>query len=293
MRLNTTVSLLLFFFLCTAPARAQLQMRGLELGAWAGSSFYLGDLNTEFRFNHPNLSGGVAARYNFNHRIAVRGSFNYGHVEAYDRESENTFERLRNLSFRSSIRDLTAQFEFNFLPYFHGSREYFFTPYAFAGVSVLHFTPTAVADGGQVVNLRPLMTEGQDYGSFSTAFAYGVGVRWDLTYELSMDAHLSMRNASTDYLDDVSTIYPDLGQLAESNGDLAARMSDRSRPPIEGGPRLDREGTQRGDDSVNDRYLFLGIGINYYFGDVLCPQIEKGKARRRSKKESKRRRKRR
>lgn len=294
----TIIFLTLVVFLSFTPgAQAQLQMRGLELGPWVGSSFYLGDLNTEFRFNHPNLAGGFAARYNFNHRLAVRGSFNYGSVEAYDSESENTFERLRNLSFQTRVRDLTAQAEFNFLPYFHGSREYFFTPYAFAGVSLFSFTPRARASNGDLVKLRPLGTEGQpkgkEYSSFSTALTYGIGIRWDLTYALSFDANLSIRNTATDYLDDVSTVYPNQIRLAQDRGNIASYLSDRSLPSEEGGPPVNREGTQRGDDSLNDRYLMLGIGLNYYFGDVLCPQVVKGKARRQSKKDSKKRRKRR
>jgi hypothetical protein len=42
--------------------QAQLDMKGLEIGPWAGASFYLGDLNTEFKLNRPNLAGGFAAR---------------------------------------------------------------------------------------------------------------------------------------------------------------------------------------------------------------------------------------
>ncbi|PHK99477.1 hypothetical protein CGL56_07680 [Neolewinella marina] len=255
-------------------------MRGLEAGIWAGTAYYLGDLNTEFRFNRPNLALGVAGRYNFNHRLAARASLNYGRVEARDSDSQNTFERERNLSFYSDVYDITGQFEFNFLPYYHGSPEYFFTPYAFVGFSVFGYNPKAISDGGKVVNLQPLGTEGQaqgeEYSRLSAALAYGVGIRWDLTYELSMDVNLSMRNTLTDYLDDVSTTYPDLQRLKARRGDLSYVMSDRSNP-LPGGENVPRDFTQRGDDSLNDHYLFLGVGINYYFGDVLCPKVHKGK----------------
>ena len=288
-------SVLLFAtFLLSSSLTAQLQMRGLELGGWLGSSFYLGDLNTEFRLNHPNLAGGLMARYNFNHRIAIRGGINYGTVEAYDSESENTFERIRNLSFRTRFTELSGQFEFNFLPYYHGSREYFFTPYAFVGFSVFHYVPKAETDGGDWVNLRPLGTEGQRqgerYSPIGLALGYGVGIRWDLSYAWSMDVHLSLRNTNTDYLDDVSTIYPDPLELRAQNGDVAFFLSDRSRPSDTGGERINRAGTQRGDATVNDRYFFLGVGVNYYFGDVICPTVTKsGKVRRRAKRAGKKR----
>ncbi len=259
-------------------------MKGLEVGPWVGASFYLGDLNTDFKFNRPNLAGGVAARYNFNHRVAARVSLNVGKIEAYDSDSDNPFERNRNLDFNSMIYDGTAQFEFNFLPYFHGSKEHFFTPYAFAGVSVFNYNPKTVAPNGETVELREFGTEGQlngeEYLTLASALTYGIGIRWDLTYELSIDANVGVRNVGTDYLDDVSTTYPDKTDLIRSRGPLAYALSDRSLM-AEGVDRPDRQGEQRGDDTGNDRYIFIGIGINYYFGDVRCPDYGNKRSRRR------------
>ncbi len=281
LRLLFTMQHLFAFFLLlgiSVPAAAQLQMKGWELGGWVGTSLYLGDLNTDFRFDRPNLAGGVMGRYNFNHRIALRLGANYGRVRAFDSDSDNTFERIRNLSFRSDIFELTGQLEFNFLPYYHGSDEYWYTPYAFVGLAAFNYNPTTLTDAGDRVELRELGTEGQmrgeEYQTLATAIAYGIGIRWDLSYEWSMDVRLSLRNTSTDYLDDVSTTYPDLSDLSRSRGDVAAQLSDRSIVPT-GQERVSREGTQRGDPNQNDHYLFLGIGLNYYFGDVLCPKISK------------------
>ncbi len=276
------IPFLLFFALVlfSGNARAQLQMRGWEIGPWAGASFYLGDLNTEFRFNRPKPAGGLAGRYNFNHRLAARASLNYGRLAAFDSDSRNTFEQRRNLNFVSDVFDFTGQFEFNFLPYYHGSPKYFFTPYAFVGLSAFTFNPQGITPNGRSVVLQRLGTEGQaigdEYHRVSYALAYGVGIRWDLTYELSLDASLSLRNTGTDYLDDVSTTYPDVAALKRYRNDLAGRMSDPSLP-LPDGEQIDRTGTQRGDDTNNDHYIFLGIGINYYFGDVLCPKVFKGR----------------
>ncbi|MEM1357626.1 MAG: DUF6089 family protein [Bacteroidota bacterium] len=269
---------LLFLAVLFLPAtgQAQVEMRGLEIGPWVGASIYFGDLNTDFRLDRPNIAGGFGARYNFNHRLAARISLNYGKIEAYDSDSSNPFEQNRNLSFESTIWDGTAAFEFNFLPYFHGHREYFFTPYVFAGFSVFRHNPKTVTDQGDLVELRELGTEGQlrgeEYLVIASALTGGIGFKWDLSYELSMDVHLSIRNANTDYLDDVSTSYPDFSDLLRSRGRLAADLYDRSIMLDSEGDRIDREGEQRGDDTVNDRFIFLGIGFNYYFGDVRCPK---------------------
>lgn len=286
MRLYTFPIFLAFVFL-SPRANAQIQMRGLEVGPWLGAAFYLGDLNTEFRFNRPKPAGGFGVRYNFNHRLAARGSLNYGRITAYDSDSRNDFEQRRNLNFVSDVLDLTAQFEFNFLPYYHGSADYPFTPYAFVGGSVFAFDPQGVTPDGKTVKLQRLGTEGQrigdEYRRLSYALAYGVGIRWDLSYEWSMDASLSLRNTGTDYLDDVSTVYPNIQELKDYRIDLAGRMSDPGLPGPDG-EILDRTGTQRGDDTNNDHYFFLGIGVNYYFGDVLCPKVFKGRKVRTGKK---------
>lgn len=274
----------LFMLFIPASAQAQLVMKGLEVGPWAGASFYLGDLNTNWRFNRPNFAGGFAARYNFNNRISTRLAFNYGHLEAYDSDSQNPFERIRNLSFQSDIFEGTGQVEFNFLPYIHGSYDYFFTPYVFAGVTAFNFNPQTETDDGVLVSLQELGTEGQlrgqDYLTLSTALAYGVGIKWDINFEWSMDLFISARNTNTDYLDDVSTVYPDRSDLSRSRGPLAIELYDRSLD--EGGDLngRDREGEQRGDDTNKDKYIFVGLGINYYFGDVRCPKVNSKRRRR-------------
>jgi hypothetical protein len=168
---------ILFSCLCTAfVLNAQ---NGWEAGVWLGTTNYFGDLNTSYDLSRPGISGGIIARYNFNNRVAIKFSGSYGSVSADDSESSNTFEQARNLSFESPIFDATAQFEFNFLPYIHGSKDYFFTPYLFAGLTGFYFNPQAELDG-ELYELRELGTEGQfkgeEYYSVQGGFAYGGGI---------------------------------------------------------------------------------------------------------------------
>lgn len=277
--------LCLALLLLPFEAAAQPVMKGLEIGPWVGTSIYFGDLNTDFKLNRANLAGGFGARYNFNHRLSAKASLNYGRIEAYDSDSDNPFELNRNLSFQNNVFDGTLQFEFNFLPYIHGHDHYWFTPYAFGGFSVFNHNPKAVKDDGTVADLRSLGTEGQmrgdEYGIINLSLAYGIGFKWDLSYELSLDANLGVRSGGTDYLDDVSTTYADASDLLRSRGPDAFELYDRSLMRDSEGNRIDRVGDQRGDDTVKDVYLFAGIGINYYFGDVRCPKVGSGRARRR------------
>lgn len=265
------VYLILFLFCGTIQAQ-----QGWELGGWAGGAHYFGDLNTTFSLKSPGLAAGIVARYNFNERLCLKFSGNYIKIGANDADSDNSFERTRNLSFKSDILDATFQFEFNFLPYIHGSSDQFYTPYLFAGFSILNFDPEADLNG-ETIPLRTLGTEGQfrgeEYYSIAGALAYGVGLKFDLTYRWSVNIELSARKLFTDYIDDVSGNYPDLDDLEAMRGPEAVALSDRSITS-EGFPALiGEEGRQRGNGRDNDTYATLGIGIVYYFGSLRCPGI--------------------
>lgn len=281
------------FLLCAmlmiGTLSGQSLMKGWEVGPWAGASYYFGDLNTNVRLNKPNAAGGLLVRYNFNDRLAFSLSGNYGKIGAADSDSQNPFEKIRNLSFESDIWDASALFEFNFLPYVHGSRDDFFTPYLFGGLSVFNFKPEAIYDGpningantGDLVSLRELGTEGQfkgeEYFAVTAALTYGMGFKFDINYEWSVNIHVGVRSTFTDYLDDVSTSYPnysDIKQVRGNLGELATYMSNRSLDP-----ELGQQNQQRGDSSKNDIYAFAGIGFLYYFGDVRCPNYGTGSRR--------------
>ena len=246
--------------------------RGVELGGWLGATHYFGDLNTEYDLSSPGPAGGFIYRYNFNERLAVKFSGNAGLIRGDDAKSDNVFEQSRNIHFRSLVLDGSLQFEFNFLPYIHGSGENGVTPYLFAGLSGLRYNPQAQLDNGQWVNLQPLGTEGQppgeEYLRISYGLNYGFGLKFDLDYAWSINIEFSSRYLYTDYLDDVSTTYPDLVTLGAQRNQMAVGFSDPSVPPQIGIP-----GRQRGNSKDNDTYSFLSFGLLYYFGRVDCPDI--------------------
>ncbi len=257
------------------PLQAQ---RGWEAGPWGGTSYYFGDLNTNFDLSKPGWFAGAMFRYNFNERIALRFAGNGGFISADDAISSNPFERARNLSFQSGLFEASTAFEFNFLPYIHGSKDNFFTPYLLLGFNIVHFNPKTEYNG-QLVELRPLGTEGQfkgeEYYTVTSGFMYGMGLKFDLSYRWSINFELSGRSLSTDYLDDVSTVYAEKDDLLRDRGALAVALSDRSIS-IDGveGP-IGSPGRQRGNASNKDSYVFLGIGFMYYFGDLRCPEYSK------------------
>jgi hypothetical protein len=247
------------------------QMRGWEVGGWGGVSNYFGDLNTNWRVNRLHLAGGICSRYNVNDRLAFRFGVSAGSISAYDSDSDNIYEQRRNLHFKSLILDGSAQFEFNFLPYVHGSRDYFYTPYLFTGPSIFYFNPRAELDG-KTYNLREMGTEGQfrgeEYNTTQWSILYGIGFKVDINYRWSIDVQLSARKLFTDYIDDVHGVYADIRDIKAQRGEVAAALADRS-----GEPPLGEPGRQRGNGKNSDAYVFLGAGVNYYFGQIRCPSM--------------------
>lgn len=254
---------------CCALSAAQAQMTGWEAGGWLGASNYFGDLNTDYRLNRLGPAGGALARYNFNDRLAVRFGLSAGEISAYDSDSRNIVEQRRNLGFRSLIVDGTAALEFNFLPYVHGHRDFYYTPYIYFGPTLFYYNPQAEIDGTWY-NLREYGTEGQfrgeEYNTTQGALGFGFGIKMDLNYRWSINVELSGRKVFTDYLDDVSGTYADINDIRAQRGAIAAALADRSLEPQIGVP-----GFQRGNAKNNDLYTFASVGLFYYFGRIRCP----------------------
>lgn len=268
------ISLCIAFALTAFTLTAQ---KGWEAGGWAGVSYYFGDLNTQFDLSRPGVGVGAIGRYNFNNRICFKLGVNAGNVGADDANSDNAFERQRNLSFSTNYYEAAGQIEFNFMNYTHGSRDDFFSPYLFAGFSMVQFNPRAQVNG-QWEDLRPLGTEGQfrgdEYYTSSPSLLYGMGIKLDLSPVWSLNFELTGRRMFTDFLDDVSGVYPDMDDLESLRGETAVIFSD---PSIVGPNevKIGQPGRQRGDSVGHDSLVSFGVGLVRYFGDLECPSVSR------------------
>lgn len=247
-----------------------------EVGIFAGVSNYHGDLtpkNLEVSSYAPSF--GAFGRYNFNGHFAVKFHFYKGILQGSDFNAQITKgERERNLSFRTDVYELGTQFEYNFLDFKVAIKDHITTPYIFAGVAGFYFNPQAEING-QWFNLQPLSTEGQGlegstaqpYQQFSFAIPMGLGVKFNINHLANIGLEFGMRKTFTDYIDDVSTTYPDLNLLASEVGDFAAALSYRT-PEYNPDLLVDPQGTKRGDATNKDWYFFGGVTISVNIGKV-------------------------
>ncbi len=236
-----------------------------DFGIFVGGSYYIGDLNNKHFGKFTQPAGGGVFRYNLTQRAALRANFLVGTIEAYDSRSDSPWQRERNLNFKSSVIELSTQFEFNFLNYKIGGDEYHnFSPYIFFGLAGYHFNPQGQTTNGWVA-LQPLGTEGQEltegaspqkYKLTQIAIPFGIGFKTGFSKNMCLGVEWGMRKTFTDYLDDVSTTYYDPGVLKEERGALAASMSDRS---LGKDPNYSDVGKQRGNPANKDWYSFFGL----------------------------------
>ena len=190
--MKTLLTILLF---CSSLYQVCAQ-RVSEVGPFAGVSYYLGDLNLNKHFVYSRPAGGIVHRYVLNSHYAIKNSFLYGTVYAYDSKSSNQSQVNRNLHFRSSIMDIATEIEFNFLPFDGpegervraGSDKYYYTPYVFIGLSLFSFNPQAEYEGTWY-DLQPLGTEGQGtiayldrqkYSLSQFSIPIGGGIKYDI-----------------------------------------------------------------------------------------------------------------
>lgn len=254
-----------------------------EVGAFMGTSSYIGDLNPTKLFANPKFGGGIIYRYNINPRWAIKANILFASVEASDWANNNKYER--DLSFRSPITEISAEVELNFFNIYNATGRNRFTPYIFTGFTIFSFNPQGYYNG-KYYDLQHLGTEGQgfegkpDYYSLTSfAIPFGIGFKLNIGKYISFGLEAGMRYTFTDYLDDVSTTYFDNETLLIERGEIVAYFAD---PTTE----KHREGAGRGNVTTKDIYTFCGASLTFKFGneDKSCDLKKKGKRHKQYKK---------
>lgn len=277
----------IFFFMAlvfvfTNDLTAQYRYSYFKVGVSAGSTNYLGDLDDDFtvKFTRPGI--GVSGSYRFNPFMTARLGFFKGWISAKDESSSDVARQRRNLSFKSPLTEFSATVSFDFLP---SDRGYMYrpkyTPYVFGGVAVFTFNPQADL-GGETVDLQPLGTEGQflidpndtnpsPYALTQFAIPLGAGVRLAIAKRWDLEIETGFRKLFTDYLDDVSGVYPNLDELRAQNP-VAALLSDRiDLNQFPDGAAL--VNGIRGDNTQQDWYIYTNVRLSFIIDWVKCPSF--------------------
>jgi hypothetical protein len=270
MFINRIISLIvLLFFFGTIFAQRH------EIGTKAGVTNYFGDLNHELRIE-PNL-GFVQLLYKNNQTkfYSFGFSLSIGQFSSSDANSINAWQVNRNASFSTSVNEIATFLEFNFLPTDKSGKKNFASPFFKVGTGV--FTKTVYSqfrsDG---VQLSGLHTEAQTLNNgrpsgLSIFLMYGLGVKFGIGKHIGFGLDFSLRKTSSDYLDDVSTVYPDEDLLRRVYGEEADVTLEYVNTSLN--QNLDMQGKQRGSNFKNDDYVFAGFFFTYTINNPKCPLV--------------------
>ncbi|HET7179833.1 MAG TPA: DUF6089 family protein [Chryseosolibacter sp.] len=296
------------------------EKRYFAMGLSVNALNYYGDLapnpgrfSTDLSFTRPAI--GISALQRLGPRFSMSAAFMYGTLKGSDFSSADEqdakngkYRYYRNLSFRNRIAEFSLMASFDL---FENQATYLsrsaWTPYVYGGISVFHHNPqalapandlngTALAEAGQWVNLRELGTEGQyaellptdanygikPYKLMQAAIPMGLGVRFKLNEVVDFSAEIGFRYLFTDYIDDVSGNYVDLGVL---DSELARALSYRSNEitgaDVARTPTLARNGETydlingygteypsniRGKKNNNDIFMVTSLRVSYILG---------------------------
>lgn len=241
-----------------------------------GASYYQGDLAplpVALSLSEGNASWSLSVGTKLSNVFKIHGRFTIGKLIGDDAQASSVSRKARNLSFQSPLREYAVITDVNLNHWLKGLDQYGLQLYYSTGIAVFTFDPQAIIQN-EAIRLQPLGTEGQglpgygDYYSLTQlSIPFGLGLAFDLSARLQMGFEVVPRVTFTDYIDDVSTIYPGEAVLMDANRTLAARLSDRSGELGSGGPRYEA-GSMRGDSNDNDWYVIAGVSLSYTFGAI-------------------------
>lgn len=248
-----------------------------------GPVYYNGDLS-DSRIIPPlklfNFHYGLDATAMLTDRVELSIGFLRGKLEGDDALSNDRLKRLRNLSFSTGFTEFSLKTRLEFF------KTVDFRPVntgLILGVGFINFKPEGELNGKEV-ELQPLGTEGQfiddpsypqPYSLNSTVVMVGIGARITLSDRLALLLDLTPRITFTDYLDDVSGVYPDSAALLNTpNGSASVQLS------YQGTGEFPKRGRNRGNPENNDVYIVGGISLRYYFGQTYNSGSKPGVFRR-------------
>lgn len=240
---------------------------------------YIKDIN----WNATSPSGSLFVGANYKDLIGARLELAFGEVKASDNVLKNdrsaAYGRyIRNLNFRSGIRELSFSIKlnpFSILQHYNADA-LLINPYVLVGVGSFSFSPE-IFYNNTWINVSDFHTEGQGFEEYPDRRAYkltqfnipvGMGCTYEASPVVSFHFEITYRKLWTDYLDDVSKQYIDPGLFYQyftpAKAYLAAKLADRRLTNNSG--LINIPGDIRGNEKNNDTYFSGLLKIAFIIG---------------------------
>ena len=272
-----------------------------EIGIQLGTSNLVGDIGktkylNPFPNNLDNISnegipfyGAIMYRMNLNPYQSLRFRFAYNHLQFHDKYAQEYYRQNRGLSGQNSLYELSAIFDYNFLPV-NEEQKSMLSPYIFGGLSGIVYSSSQITAANDFKrdafgNANNPNTEqdfvtdfvyGKSASKFSLAIPFGVGLKYKFNYNWAIFGEFMFRPTFTDDID-----YSKLETSSVSmtyNKDIPA-SANSTKSLLQTEPFL-TVAKQRVDDylksrnvgNINSKDWFntISLGISYSFGRPPC-----------------------
>lgn len=238
------------------------QAQNFHLAVKGGLINYRGDLQArDFTLNQSKFMVSLGGMYDLTEHIAARTYFTLGSLKADDKKGSSAMQQ-RNLNFQTKLFEWELGAQYNFL----SLNQHWYTPYIYAGVGLFHYKPYTSAGDGSKTYLQPLGTEGQGFADGVSEYKLtqfcvpvGLGVMYALNEDIRVGFEMGYRKIFTDYLDDVSGVYADEGELYAARGQTAVDLAYRGDEVGQGPYPVAK--TARGNDKYKDGYYYMGFTV--------------------------------
>jgi hypothetical protein len=180
-KIVTILALLLLF------NQFAFSQRKSDIGIFAGTSYYMGDLNPVKHFYLPGYAIGPMYRYNLEPRNSFRVSAIFHNLSGKSRNYGDRYVESLNSDFDATFIDAAANYEINFRPYKTANKKMKRSLYLSAGIGY-HIALTSRAQNHLII-------------------PFGIGYKFNVAKKLSAGCELSSRKTFSDIaIDGVNNI---------------------------------------------------------------------------------------
>lgn len=286
---------LFLFILILFSKNTDAQFHEVSFGI--GLANYYGDLSplasdqslfepvTSFGIRSNKIGISAEYRYNFIKHFSVGLTLTHMSVAAKDSDNDSKqlydkefYRKIRNLSFYSNISEANVNLRYE--PFRNEYKwdldKFHLSPYVCLGVGVFKFNPMTEYKGEEYA-LQSLGTEGQGLPGQKdkynlVQFSLPVTIGFKVTAPnraVSFTLDASYRFTSTDYLDDVSTVYMDPAKFSTFNAvEEASIIKALAERRVEIDPSnqyayITSTGQMRGNSNNNDAFVTVQARISF------------------------------
>lgn len=202
-----------------------------EIGIFVGGSNFIGDVGATNYIAPNQFAFGGIYKWNRSKRHSYRLSLLISDLKGVDAKSDDPRRQQRGLEFTTSITEISAGVEFNFLDFDLHKKHRVATPYMFTGITAANHKDFFFVSGEQ---------RNDNTYSWALGIPMGLGFKASLTNRFVLAAEIGARYTFSDGLD---------GSLPADSSNSQFRF---------------------GNINNNDWYVFSGITLTYTFGERPC-----------------------